>query len=126
MSSVTFTFAATESTVIILKPFALIFATSGLRSGTEKPMWLTVVPIEPPVGACIRTEKDQKVRELDDLLLPVTGTDPGHAAAERVGIELLLCVHVRGVQMVVPVHDRTFCGNQNLSTGSGRHEQHDG
>ena len=39
--------AATESAVIILKPFALIFATSGLRSGTERPMWFTVVPIEP-------------------------------------------------------------------------------
>ena len=48
MSSVTLTFAATESVVIILKPFALILATSGLRSGTEKPMWLTVEPIEPP------------------------------------------------------------------------------
>ena len=57
MSSVTFTFAATESAVIILKPFALIFATSGLRSGTEKPMWFTVVPIEPPVGACIGRKK---------------------------------------------------------------------
>ncbi len=38
MSSVTLSVAATESVVIILKPFALIFATSGFRSGTEKPM----------------------------------------------------------------------------------------
>ena len=57
MSSVTFTVAATESVVIILKPFALIFATSGRRSGTEKPMWFTVVPIVPPVGACIGRKK---------------------------------------------------------------------
>ena len=57
MSSVTLTVAATESVVIILKPFALIFATSGRRSGTEKPMWLTVVPIVPPVGACIGRKK---------------------------------------------------------------------
>ena len=70
-----------------------------------------------------RTEKDQNIRELDDLLLPVTGTDLDHAAAERVGIEFLLRGHVRGVQMVVPIHDRTFSGNQNLRTGNGRHEQ---
>ena len=37
MSSVTLTVAATESLVIILKPFALSFATTGFKSGTEKP-----------------------------------------------------------------------------------------
>jgi hypothetical protein len=73
-----------------------------------------------------RTEKDQHIRELDDLLLPVTGTDFDHGAAERVGIELLLCVHVRRIQMVVPVHDRTFSGNKNLRIGNRRHEQQDG
>src|SRR5688572_21665646 len=53
MSSVTLTVAATESLVIILKPLALILATMGSKSGTEKPMWFTVLPIVPPVGACI-------------------------------------------------------------------------
>ena len=38
MSSVTLTVAATESLVIILKPFALSLATADCRSGTEKPM----------------------------------------------------------------------------------------
>src|SRR5215468_2636487 len=95
MSSVTFTVAATESVVIILYPFALIFATSGLRSGTEKPMWLTVVPIVPPV----------------------TGADRDYGAAERVAKELLLGLHVRRVQMVVPVDDRTFSSNTNLRAG---------
>ena len=37
----------------VLKPFALIFSTTERKCGTEKPMWLTVVPTLPPVGACI-------------------------------------------------------------------------
>jgi hypothetical protein len=57
---------------------------------------------------------------------PVTGADGDHGAAERVAKELLLGVHVRRVQMVVPVHDRTFSGNENLPAGDGRHEQQNG
>jgi hypothetical protein len=80
----------------------------------------------PPVGACIGRKKIRTFGNFDDLLLAVAGTDRGHAAAERVGIELFLCGHVRGVQVVVPVDDRTFSGNQNLRTGDGRHRQQDG
>ena len=39
--------------MIILKPLALSFATTGFKSGTEKPTWFTVLPIVPPVGCCI-------------------------------------------------------------------------
>ena len=112
MSSVTFTVAATESVVIILKPLALIFATSGRRSGTEKPMWLTVVPIEPPVGACIGRKNISTFGNLmiSCPLAPNFASD----AAERVDVELLLRVHVRGVQVVMSVHDRTFVADENL------------
>jgi hypothetical protein len=60
------------------------------------------------------------------FLLPVSGTDLGHGTAERIGIELLLCVHIRRIQMVVPVHDWTFPANKNLRTGNRRHEQQNG
>ena len=126
MSSVTFTLSETESAVIILKPFALIFATSGLRSGTEKPMWFTVVPIRAVGRGLHRAEKDQNIGELDNLLLPVTGTDPDYDAAKRVGVELLLGIHVRGVQMVVPVHDWAFSDNQDLRMGKRRQKQQGG
>ncbi len=126
MSSVTFTFAATESAVIILKPFALIFATTRPEIGNGKADVVNRRADRAARRRLHRTEKDQNIRELDDLLLAVTGTDLRHGAAERVDKELLLRVHVRGVQMVVPVDDRTFSGNQNLRTGDGRREQQDG
>ena len=73
MSSVTFTVAATESFVIILKPLALIFATTGFRSGTEKPMWFTVVPIVPPVGFCIGRKKSRTFGNsmISTMLVPI-------------------------------------------------------
>jgi hypothetical protein len=54
---------------------------------------------------------------------PVTGADGDHGAAERVAKELLLGVHVRRVQMVVPIHDRTFSSNANLRAGPGQPRQ---
>src|SRR5262249_39093745 len=61
--------------------------------------------------------------KLDDLLPPVVRTDRDRGAAERVHKELLLRGHVRRVQMVVPVHNRTFVRNENLRAGDSRHEQ---
>ena len=43
--------ATTSSLVIMRYPFAFTLTIVCERFGTEKPMWLTVVPFVPPVGA---------------------------------------------------------------------------
>jgi len=56
-------------------------------------MWLTVVPIEPPVRA---------------------GADVAQLAAERVDVEFLLRGHVRRVQVVMAVDDRPLVLAEHL------------
>jgi hypothetical protein len=75
---------------------------SGLRSGTEKPMWLTVVPIEPHVGAPIGRQKTGILEALCRRAYPHT------ASSVR---------PCRGVQMVAPVHGRTFRGQPESADG---------
>ena len=72
------TVAATESLVIILKPLALILATTDFNSGTEKPIWFTVLPIVPPVGACIgRKNKNTFGNSMTSRLLsPIVASVP--------------------------------------------------
>ena len=65
MSSFTSRSGGASELVIILKPFALTFSTAARMFGTEKPMWLAVVPLEPPVGALAK----KKIRTFGNLTI---------------------------------------------------------
>src|SRR5439155_1835548 len=57
-------------------------------------------------------EEDKHIRKLDDLLVVLAELDV--LPAQRVDEELLLRVHVRCVQMVMAIDDRTLFANENL------------
>src|SRR5215471_1086121 len=61
-----------------------------------------------------RTEEHEHVRKLDDLLSSVARAELHDCSAERIDVELLLGVHIRRVQMVMAVDDRSFAGYENL------------
>ncbi len=71
--------------MIILKPFALILATKGFKSGAEKPTWLTVLPIVPPVGCCIgRKNRNTFGNSMTSkLLVPIVATLPPSVSAKN-------------------------------------------
>ena len=91
-------------------------------------MWFTVVPMLPPVGACIGRKKIRTLgNSMISCMLVPTLTD---LAAERVDEELLLRVHVGRVQVVMAVDDRAVLGDEQLAprraTARGERESQQG